>query len=210
MPKTDDDEIKLSKKQTLFTAIVMITSLLGTFALGVFVGVRYTQSKKSAESTPSAADTLVKTLPPADIPVDSPKPAQTEGEKNATQFTFYDTLLKNSEAQLESEKQRDVIKEVTPPAPHKVEKVEELSQDNVRKKYTIQLGSFQQKEKAHALQNQLKKQGFLAYVITEKLPERGTWYRVKMGKFDTPEEAQQWIAKLGDLSPPPFITYATD
>jgi cell division septation protein DedD len=165
MPKTDDDEIKLSKKQTLFTAIVMITSLLGTFALGVFVGVRYTQSKKSAESTPS---------------------------------------------QLESEKQRDVIKEVTPPAPHKVEKVEELSQDNVRKKYTIQLGSFQQKEKAHALQNQLKKQGFLAYVITEKLPERGTWYRVKMGKFDTPEEAQQWITKLGDLSPPPFITYATD
>ena len=83
-------------------------------------------------------------------------------------------------------------------------------QDLAKERYTIQLGSFTQKEKAYALKNKLKKEGLVARVSERVLNGKGTWYRVRMGSFSTPEEAQQWVENLGDLSPPPFITSSPD
>jgi len=79
-----------------------------------------------------------------------------------------------------------------------------------RTSFTIQLGSFKEKEKAYALQNKLKKQGYLVRVTPKKIEDKGTYYRVRMGNFNTPEEAQKWVSKLRDLSPPPFITSTPD
>ncbi|MBW2221158.1 MAG: SPOR domain-containing protein [Deltaproteobacteria bacterium] len=56
----------------------------------------------------------------------------------------------------------------------------------------------------------LKKLGYLVYVTPKTIENKGIWYRVRMGNFNSPEEAQEWVSKLGNLSPPPFITSATD
>ena len=82
----------------------------------------------------------------------------------------------------------------------------DLSKEVSQPRYTIQFGSFQQKEKADALSNKLNKQGYLAHVSTKHIENRGTFYRVRMGSFATQEEAKEWASKLPPLSPSPFIT----
>ena len=84
------------------------------------------------------------------------------------------------------------------------------SSESPAQQYTIQFGSFKEEKKAHALSNKLNKQGLLAHVSTIHIKNRGTFYRVRMGSFDTQEAAKEWASKLPPLSPPPFITSATN
>jgi cell division protein FtsN len=211
MGKTNKYEIKLNKKQILFTAIALIASLLLTFSFGVLTGRRLFQSKKSTDLIASIRNKPVTPASSDYKSLESFQTSRTEGEKTIHQFTFYDTLPKKSELPLTQEmektstkkKKRTLIKKGS-------KKVKPFDQDMIRKRYTIQLGSFKQQEKAYALQNKLKKQGYLVYVTPKKINGKVTWYRVRMGNFNTPEEAQDWVSKLGTLSPPPFITSATD
>jgi len=210
--KTNKYEIKLNKKQTFFTAIALIASLLLAFSLGVLTGIRFPQSKKSSDLTSSVQNALVKAPPLDNRLFESFRTNHPEEEKTTNQFTFYDTLPKRSDLTLTNDRERFKAKKEKRIAVTKRDdkKGKQFDQDMMRKRYTIQLGSFQQKEKAYALENKLKKQGYLVYVTPKKIENRGTWYRVRMGNFNTPEEAQQWVSKLGALSPPPFITSTTD
>jgi len=212
MSKANKYNIKLNSTQILFTAIAVIVFLLLTFSLGVLTGVKLPQSKQSTDLTPPVQNESVKASPPNHRPLESFQTSRTEGEKTIHQFTFYDTLPQNSELPLaqEMEKAKATHKKKPSVTKRGNKKDKQFDQDMVRKRYTIQLGSFQQKEKAYALQNKLKKQGYLVYVTPKKIENRGTWYRVRMGNFNTPEEAQHWVSKLGALSPPPFITSTTD
>jgi len=205
-------EIKLNKGHLIFSAIALIISLLITYSLGVLTGIRFPYGKQHTDISPPAQDIPLKPPPSDQKYLDSLKTSRTEGDKTIHQFTFYDTLPKDSETPLAPETKKPPAKNKKKPSATKKTKGKEKGVDKgiVTKRYTIQLGSFQQKEKAYALQNKLEKQGYLVHVTPQKIENRGTWYRVRMGSFTTPEEAQQWISKLGALSPPPFITSATD
>ena len=210
MIKTKKYEIQFTKKQIFFTVTALISSFFLAFASGVLIGNKFLGNKDSSHFTSPTQDTLVKPPPSDKGLIKSSENSHTEEEKNDTKFTFYETLPKQTELLLAKEKDKSKAKKKRISSTKRSsKKVKQFDQDIVRKGYTIQLGSFQQKEKAYALQNKLKKQGYLVHVTPKKI-ERGTWYRVRMGNFDTPEEAQEWVSKLGALSPPPFITSATD
>jgi cell division protein FtsN len=210
--KTSKYEIKLNKGQLLFSAIALIVSLLLTFSLGVLTGMKFPYAKQLTDISLPAQNTPLMPSPSDPKHLDSFKTSRTEGDKTIHQFTFYDTLPKNIETPLVQEKKKAPAKNKKKRASTKKAKKKEkrLDREIVTLRYTIQLGSFQQKEKAYALQNKLKKQGYLAHVTPQKIENRGTWYRVRMGSFNSPKEAQKWVSKLGSLSPPPFITSATD
>ena len=211
MSKTKKYEIQFTKKQIFFTVTVLIVSFFLTFASGVIIGNRFLDSRQSSTLTSSAQDTLVKSSSSYNKPFESFKTSQPGGNKTIHQFTFYDTLPENSDLPLTQGKEKAPAKKKKTSVLKRDEKKDKLLDRNmVRKRYTIQLGSFQQKEKAYALQNKLKKQGYLVHVTPKKINDKGTWYRVRMGNFSTPEEAQEWVSKLGTLSTPPFITSATD
>ena len=210
MSGTKKYEIQFTKKQIFFTVTALISSFLLAFASGILIGNKFLGNKDSSHFTSPAQDTLVKPPSSDNKPLESLKKSPPEEEKNITKFTFYDTLPKQTELPLIKEMEKGKAKKQRISSTKRSsKKVKQFDQDIVRKGYTIQLGSFQQKEKAYALQNKLKKQGYLVHVTPKKI-ERGIWYRVRMGNFDTPEEAQEWVSKLGALSPPPFITSATD
>ena len=59
-------------------------------------------------------------------------------------------------------------------------------------KYTIQLSSWREKDVAERLVLQKKNEGHDAFLMKVELPRRGTWYRVRIGYFDTLEEAQNY------------------
>ncbi len=210
MAKTKKYEITLDRKQAFFTIIGLVTSFFLTFALGVVIGTKSNYIKTLVQNE------KVEPFPQELPPLESFKTTQTKGEeekeKNITQFTFYDTLPKRTDVPL-TEKTKEVKakdKKKVSVAKKSAKKTKTLDRDMLRTRFTIQLGSFKEKEKAYALQNKLKKQGYLIRVTPKKIEDKGTYYRVRMGNFNTPEEAQEWVSKLGGLSPPPFITSTPD
>lgn len=206
MAKTKKYEITLGRKQAFFTMLTLIASFFLTFALGVVIGTKSTYFKSLVQNE------KVESSPKELLPLESFKTSRSEGEKTVHQFTFYDTLPKRSELPLndKTEKVKAKDKKKASVAKKSTKKAKTPDQDMLRTRFTIQLGSFQQKEKAYALQNKLKKQGYLVRVTPKKIDDKGTYYRVRMGSFNTPEEAQEWVSKLGGLSPPPFITSTPD
>lgn len=208
MAKTKKYEITLGRKQAFFTIIGLVTSFFLTFALGVVIGTKSTYIKTLVQNE------KVEPFPQELPPLESFKPIQTKGEeeKNITQFTFYDTLPKRTDVPL-TEKTKEVKakdKKKVSIAKKSAKKPKTLDRDMLRKRFTIQLGSFKEKEKAYALQNKLKKQGYLTRVTPKKIEDKGTYYRVRMGNFNTPEEAQKRVSKLRGLSPLLFITSTPD
>lgn len=78
-------------------------------------------------------------------------------------------------------------------------KYDETSDANVRGniwsdgiKYVIQLSSWREKNIAEKLVEDKQKDGHEAFLMQVDLPGRGTWYRVRVGYFDTLEEAQNY------------------
>jgi len=212
MSKTKKYEIQFTKKQILFTVIALISSFLLAFASGILIGNRFLDNKKTLELASYDQNELVKSPSSDNRPSESSKNSHTEEKKNDTQFTFFDTLPERSETPFAKEVKKPKASQEKRISSKKrsSKRVKQFDQNIVRKGYAIQLGSFQQKEKAYALQNKLNKHGYIVYVTPKTIENKGIWYRVRMGNFNSPEEAQEWVAKLGNLSPPPFITSATD
>jgi hypothetical protein len=62
--------------------------------------------------------------------------------------------------------------------------------------FTIQVRSSPSEADARAVADGLRAAGFDAYVLRADLGPRGTWYRVRVGRFDSRDEARQTIGKL--------------
>ena len=60
--------------------------------------------------------------------------------------------------------------------------------------YTLQLSAFQTREEADRFAAKLRGRGYAPYVVTAQLPGKGTWYRVRMGSFDSKDRAQHYLA----------------
>ena len=63
-------------------------------------------------------------------------------------------------------------------------------------KYMVQLSSWRDSERASQIVNKLYENGFNAFVVKAYLPQLGgTWYRVRIGFFDTLKEAKDFLRK---------------
>ncbi|MDY6855365.1 MAG: SPOR domain-containing protein [Thermodesulfobacteriota bacterium] len=57
--------------------------------------------------------------------------------------------------------------------------------------YTIQVGSFQRIEQAKKLAEKLDRKGYPAYIVSTNIPMQGMWHRVRVGHFETMNEAKR-------------------
>jgi len=68
------------------------------------------------------------------------------------------------------------------------------SAENAR--YSIQIGSFQSMQEANGKVSSWKQKGYPSYVMIADIPNRGRWYRVRIGGFATRKDASLYLARL--------------
>jgi len=65
------------------------------------------------------------------------------------------------------------------------------SADNGR--YSLQIGSYPQMAEATRVLEKWKEKGYSAYMMIADIPERGRWYRVRIGGFGSREDATRYL-----------------
>ncbi|HEX8473337.1 MAG TPA: SPOR domain-containing protein [Pyrinomonadaceae bacterium] len=63
-------------------------------------------------------------------------------------------------------------------------------------KFTLQVGSYNDKAQADQRVASLKAAGFDARAVAVEIPKRGTWYRIQSGRFAARDEATRYGAQL--------------
>lgn len=73
------------------------------------------------------------------------------------------------------------------------------------KNLTIQAASFKDPKDAEQMVATLKKKGYPAYKVIGIVPERGVWYRVRIGRYGTSDEAAATLKKLKKAGYTPYL-----
>jgi len=72
--------------------------------------------------------------------------------------------------------------------------------------FTVQVASFKEKAKAETLSEELKKKGYQPFIVSADLGvEKGIWYRVCVGNFETVQQAKPILEQLKEVYKDSFI-----
>lgn len=66
---------------------------------------------------------------------------------------------------------------------------------NAKGRFALQAAAFPTQAGADELAQKLKSAGVPSYVVSADLPRRGTWFRVRVGRFNTAEDAQRFAGE---------------
>jgi cell division protein FtsN len=207
-----------SRRATTGWVVAVFFIAAWMFGMGVMVGretapVRFDldQLKKTLESLQRAPREPQKNAPPVE-------PTEM---KDKTKFDFYEVLPKNREdadvnlpkpppvpaatkaqetpTQARAEKPPTVP--VAPPAP-KTEKPAPAPAPSPQaaaapgQAFTVQVSAVKSEEEARRIVDRLRQRGYAAHVEATALPDKSTWYRVRMGEFPTKESARGTVDRL--------------
>lgn len=214
-PLENKTEISLDQRQ-IFLLFFSCSLFLGlVFALGIVVGKRMTfNSDKNFSTDPlsmldainaskgSLVDaeelTYHENLTAEKQPMESgdkraagttqeahaPSPASEKQSSAATtQQASLKTVQVKTKREAETEATAKATESIIPKAP------EQVKSESRTGRFTLQLSSFQDKDEAERFMAKLRSAKLKPYLILSQIPDRGTWYRVRVGKFRTWDEA---------------------
>jgi cell division protein FtsN len=78
----------------------------------------------------------------------------------------------------------------------KKKKASGIKKAKADKRYTIQVAALKDASVADEMISQLKKKGYPAYRVFIQLPDKGIWYRIRVGFFNNPDEARNTLNRL--------------
>lgn len=181
------------------------------FGMGVMVGretapVRFDldQLKKTLESLQRASREPRKNAPPVE---------STE-MKEKTKLDFYEVLPKNREdadVNLPKPPPGPASAKAEPPAAKTQETPAQARADKPPtvppppppptaaapgQAFTVQVSAVKSDEEARRIVDRLRQRGYAAHVEATAMPDKSTWYRVRMGEFPTKESARGTVDRL--------------
>jgi cell division septation protein DedD len=211
----DKIEVSLDGKQvfTLFFGGAVIASLV--FVLGITVGRRLESrahadtisAREAAITDPLAAlDLLAATgdldgagslddlsFPralaapepapepePAAEPATEPEPEPSEAEARAAAEKKAADEKKAAEAKAAAEKKV---------AEEKAAAEKRAEAEKKKARFTLQLSSFQDESEATTFYQKLRASGYEPFITRAEVPEKGTWFRVRLGKYASYDDA---------------------
>ncbi|QRK06106.1 SPOR domain-containing protein [Archangium violaceum] len=60
--------------------------------------------------------------------------------------------------------------------------------------FTLQISAFQNRPEAERFAAKLRDRGYAPYIISAEVPQKGTWYRVRMGSFPSKDAASRYLS----------------
>jgi cell division protein FtsN len=60
--------------------------------------------------------------------------------------------------------------------------------------FTLQISAFQNRPEADRFAAKLRDRGYAPYIVSAEVPNKGTWYRVRMGSFPSKDAASRYLA----------------
>ncbi|MFL5356964.1 SPOR domain-containing protein [Archangium sp.] len=60
--------------------------------------------------------------------------------------------------------------------------------------FTLQISAFQNRPEAERFAAKLRDRGYAPYIVSVEIPQKGTWYRVRMGSFASKDAAARYLA----------------
>lgn len=211
----------------LFVILAGVAFMLGFFSLGYYVGRYHGKSAASGDNMPPLPDVVSKNLPkPEEFTfyktlTDKENRTVSIDLKSKSMSTFIAAETKQSADAPKSVVQKVANDTGAGPRPEKKNTPTETARKNVVKpsseaekstvsrkqiastklRYTIQVSSHAERQTAEEDVRRMKQSGFAAFIVISELQGKGTWYRVRVGRFtnrDAAEKLQKDIqAKLG-------------
>lgn len=200
-------EFKLSRLQALVTLFSLIGCIVLVFVLGAFTGRRFFPST----SPPAGSPTRQSLLPDNSVSdygtFESLNTTASEAGKPPSPLSFYETLPQNGASPSPHRTDLAKSKVIPPSSAPQNDAVAKLpgATPGAATHYTIQIAAFRQKEKALALADNLTKRGYRTQVTSTTSKQGDSWHRVKVGRFNTPEEAKLLLPALSEISAQPLI-----
>lgn len=212
-----DEKTKLyvfSKKEVALIFLFMFLIAVTSFVFGVKIGKNYSYTQ--AGFTPEDR-VNVELMSGQEEKVNEIVEEVKRDETKIKDKPLLDDLNKELEQHIKTETSGEGRKmEMTPPsedtgnqmvepAPGVEIPVEEggtptgVSKDKFTGKYTIQLGSHRSIEEAEAFAQGFKVRGYNPIINEVELPNRGVWYRVSLGVFETITDAKDYVKKENSL-----------
>ena len=99
----------------------------------------------------------------------------------------------------------DTIKSDPSPPSEPQPDASKMRAEPTAKLYTIQVAAFKASGDADKLVAELKQKGFAAYRAIGKVPGKGIWYRVRVGRYNDRAKASSTIAKLKKAGKKPIL-----
>lgn len=121
-------------------------------------------------------------------------------------FTFYDTLPRSEPSHPEFTPPKSDSPTAFPIPPKKSPALGGTPA-SPELRYTVQVAALRDRSAAEGLVTRLKKKGYKSYINSMTSPNRGTWFRVRVGHSISRKAAQQLAQRLsGSERLTPFIT----
>jgi cell division septation protein DedD len=183
-----DRRYYFTRGQLALLGIAFTAASLVVFVLGVLVG-----KEIEARRVVRPEEPLVK------VPIKPPPArggADGENAKQKDDLTFYNTLTQAPAAK--AVESAETAAEKKPPANGRNDAKPEADGAESKgrsKTWSVQVNSFPDEKSADELLDRLKRRGYSAFV-TEAQVSGKTWYRVRVGRFTSREEAAKTEAAL--------------
>jgi cell division protein FtsN len=137
----------------------------------------------------------------ADIPKIKSKPLPEEKTESGTKKTSPPKKIESEKRKISPPKKAESETKKTSP-PKKLATTQKKKTVNLKKtaddnkKFTIQIASLKDSVAADKMVAKLKKRGYPAYRSIGKIPDKGIWYRVRVGYFKNRAETRGTIKRL--------------
>ena len=137
----------------------------------------------------------------ADIPKIKSKPLAEEKTESGTEKTSPPKKVESETRKISPPKKDESETKKTSP-PKKLATLQKKKTVNLKKSaegnknFTIQIASLKDSAAADKMVAKLKKRGYPAYRSIGKIPDKGIWYRVRVGYFKNRAEARGTIQRL--------------
>lgn len=186
--------------------VVLISAVSMAFALGVMTGWFIHRPALKAAQSQQALDAGEKGAPAAPQQAGQRNPETGAHRGGDPPLTFYETLPKGGKAMLGSGLNPKNSEEFRMPKPATVQPALPLKaavppavakQADQAGKFCVQIASSKERGEAEALKARLSEKGLPVYVIESAIKDRGTWYRVRIGKHLSQQAAGELAAKAG-------------